>query len=168
MKNTTVVTADASTKKLVDQHRRVQEQIATLPAEKQKEIKAIQKLVDHEIAENNAMFFSDGMFAADAFLKRNRLPGSCKEDLMKAIERAKVGSVFMFMDKPFIKSFDGLVHSAADYIRSLELTIAEQVTYKEVKYVSYISELDKLSSLDLIKLSFKKLFKNLLKGKNNG
>lgn len=164
MKEPKIVTSDESTKRLEDQHRKVQEQISVLPPEKQKQIKAIQKLVDHEINENNALFFSDGMFAADAFLKRNRLPGSCKEELMVAIQKAKVGSIFLFMDKPFIKSFDGLVHSTQDYIRSLEMTIAEQVQYKEVKYVSYESELDKLSPVTL----FKQAIKNLFKGKNNG
>jgi hypothetical protein len=108
----------------------------------------------------NALFFNDGMFAADAFLKRNKLSGSDKEDLANAIKKTAKGQIFMFRDKPFIKSHDGLVHSVKDYIASLEMTIVEQVQYKEVKYVSYISELDKLGFLGLIKLAFKKLLQS--------
>lgn len=160
-----VKTDETTTKMLEDQHRRVQEEISKLPADKQKQIKAVQKLVDHEINEMNALFFNDGMFAADAFLKRNGLSGSDKEALFDKINKTNKGQIFMFRDKPFIKSHDGLVHSVKDYIASLEMTIVEQVQYKEVKYVSYESELGKLGFVDLIKLAFKKLFK---KGENNG
>lgn len=149
---------------LIKQHQRVQLEIAKLPEDKQKEIKAVQKLVDHEINEMNALFFNDGMFAADGFLKRHGLSGTDKEDLANKIRNTKTGQIFEFRNKQFIKSHDGLVHSVRDYITSLELTIVEQVQYKEVKYVSYVSELDKLGFLDLIKLAFKRL----LKGENNG
>jgi len=157
-------TNDESTQKLIDQHKRVQSEIEALPANKQKQIKAVQKLVDHEINEMNALFFNDGMFAADAFLKRNGLSGSDKEALADAINAAKKGEIFLFRNKTFIKSHDGLIHNVKDYITSLEMTIVEQVQFKEVKYVSYVSELDKLGFVDLIKLAFKRL----TKGRNNG
>jgi hypothetical protein len=165
MKQQSVKLDEKATAKLEAQHKRVQDEISKLSPDKQKQLKAVQKLVDHEIAENNALYFGDGMFAVDGFLKRNGLSGSDKEELGSVISKTNKGQIFVFRNKPFIKSHDGLVHNVKDYIASLEMTIVEQVQYKEVKYVSYTSELDKLGFLDLIKLAFKKILK---KGETNG
>ncbi len=140
--------------RLETQHAQVQESISKLPKEQQQTVKGIQALVDYEIDRANELFFGDEMFRVDEFLIKHGISGNHREHLMEAIERTPLGGIFVLNGKCFIKTYNNLVFSTVDYIRSLEMTIADQVQYGEVPYKIY-----KYSFLDIIKYAFKTLLK---------
>lgn len=132
-----VVIDEAAKAALEEQHLQVQKSIEALPPEQQQTIRGLQKLVDYELEQNNQIFFNDKMFAVDEFLVKNGLPGNCKDDLMRLIQKTQKGCVFVFQGKSFIKTYNDLIFNTQDYIKSLEMTIADQVVYKEVVYKVY-------------------------------
>lgn len=149
--------------RLQAQHDRVQKDIAALPEEKRKVVLATQKLVDYEMEQANELYFSDEMFATDKFLIDNNLPAVAREELQDAVKRTPKGNLFVLRNKTFVRTYNNMIFPAQQYLKSLELTIADQVQFKEVKVKRVISELDGLSFVQLIKLAFKRLL-----GGNNG
>lgn len=127
-----VVIDEVAKAALEEQHLKVQESINKLPEAQQKTVRGLQKLVDYEIENQNQIFFNDKMFAVDEFLVKNGLPGNSKDALMNTIQKTQKGCVFVFLGKSFIKTYNDLIFNTQDYIKSLELTIADQVQYKEV------------------------------------
>lgn len=122
---------------LEHQHAAVQESIEKLLEEQRKTVKAVQKLVDYELEQANKLYFNDSMFAIDEFLTKHKLSAACRDLLQKVRTETPKGEVFVLEGKSFIRTYNDMIFSTRDYIKSLELTIAEQVQYKEVTYKVY-------------------------------
>lgn len=147
-------------------HLKVQEQIESLPEEQRKSIRATQKAVDDEIAAMNGLVFNEARFEVDAFLAFHKISGGDRDLLVSTIKKTKLGTVFVFQGKSFIRTYADQVLSTSAYIGSLEEAVVTQVQFKEVPVKVYIKEVEaqNLTFWPLIKLAFK----TLTKGNNNG
>lgn len=137
--------------RLEQQHVSVQDQIKKLPEKAQQIIKDQQAMVDTEIDRFNKQYFD---FSIDRFLIMHDLPGNCREDFLEKC-KAHRGKSFIYNTNKGYRAFhvghDGKIMFTEDYIYVLEKAIISKDNNLQNTLFT------KLSIIDIVKLTFKKL-----------
>ncbi len=153
------------------QHEQVQKDIANLPEDKKRIVMDQKAQVEAEIESFNNDVFD---FESEARMREAGYLPSQVEDMAKFMKKnnIQVGQLFSFNGKlkvltPFKTVVDGQNYVTALQDRLFEITTVDQeIMVSQLK--TQVQEFTSLSFLGLIALSFKRLYNNLFKGKNNG
>lgn len=113
-------------------------QMDQLDPEKRKIAMAAKRAADKALAESNDIIFGNHRKELDAMSKFFNSIGiyedEIKESFLETVKITQKGSLFCFKNKAYVRGHNDVVLPAQDYIRSLELTIIDQVQFNEVEY----------------------------------
>lgn len=164
-----IVTSDAKTKLLEEQHSKVQKDVEKLPLETRNFIRAAQAEVSQEIEKISKDVFD---FESEDRIRKAGYTPQQAEDIAFLSKSAGVGKMFSYAGKtlvltPFKTVVDAQIYITAIQDRLLETTtVPVEIEVAQLKKA--IQEFTSLSFVGLIGLAFKRSFNNLRKGKNNG
>ena len=113
-------------------------QMDKLSPEKRKIAMAAKRAADKALAESNDIIFGNHRRELDAltnFFNHNGINGDeSKERFLLVAKQTEKGNLFCFQQKAYVRGHNDVILPAQDYIRSLELTIIDQVQFNEVEY----------------------------------
>lgn len=175
MRKSTIVTDDLTTTVLKSVHDQVQNDIAKLSVERQAEVRAMQAEVDSEIAKVNGDL--DAKFDIEKrWREASGLHHLDAENVLKSMSKEPVGKIVPMYGKQWVHTPFKTVVQAQVYVDALqgrvmqlsnedaEITIGSLMDQRRQIIEAYKAQsFTNMSSLDLMKLSIKRLFQ---RGKN--